>query len=74
MAMRKKCIKKGHKFKEIVGVPLPTVYCARFRCGATAVSRWVDPSIAASLHNAIPREDRFPPVELNQDGTIKEKF
>jgi hypothetical protein len=73
-SMRKKCLNKGHKFKEIQGVNLPFIYCSRWRCQAAAVSRWADPSFAVSLHNAIPREHRFPPVELNEDNTIKEEF
>lgn len=72
--MRKKCLKKGHKFKEFEGLMLPYVFCARWRCRASAVSHWADPITAVNLHNAIPRARRFPPVELNEDHTIKEEF
>jgi hypothetical protein len=72
--VRKKCLKKGHKWREFEGTMLPYVFCARWRCHATAVSRWADDVAAVNLHNAIPREKRFPPVELNEDHTIKEEF
>lgn len=72
--MRKKCLKKGHKFKEIEGLMLPYVFCSRWRCDASAVSRWAPPAYAAEMHNAIPRINRFPRVELNPDGTVKEEF
>jgi hypothetical protein len=72
--MRKKCLKKGHKFREWEGSMLPFIYCSRWRCHAAAVSRWADSVIAVNLHNAIPRMHRFPPVELNEDNTIKEEF
>jgi len=69
--MRKKCLHGEHKF--ITNAPpgaLPYVYCARWKCTATAVAIWVDADIAYSLHNAIPEEDRWPPVELGDDGTV----
>lgn len=72
--MRKKCLKQGHKFKELETLMLPYVYCGRWGCNAAAVSHWADPTFAVNMHNAIPRERRFPPVELNEDNTIKEEF
>lgn len=72
--MRNKCLKKGHKWREHEGLMLPYVFCARWWCHAAAVSRWADDVVAVNLHNAIPRENRFPPVELNDDNTIKEEF
>lgn len=67
--IREKCKRDGHKFREVAGVPLPYVFCARWRCDASAVSRWADPRIAVDLHNAIPIENRFPPVELDAAPT-----
>ena len=68
--IREKCLCDGHKFREIAGVPLPYVFCRRWRCDASAVSRWADPRIAVDLHNAIPLAKRFPQVELAQDGSV----
>lgn len=68
--IRRACDKRGHKFREIEGVPLPYVFCARWRCDVSAVSRFVDPRIAVALHNAIPLANRFPPVELAEDGSV----
>jgi hypothetical protein len=69
VSTRKKCERVGHKFRDI-GVPLPYVFCARWRCEASAVSHWADPRIAVDLHNAIPIENRFPPVDLGPDGQV----
>lgn len=66
--IRQRCLRRGHKFREIEGAPLPYVFCHRLRCDASAVSRWADPRIAIQLHNAIPLEVRFPPVELDVNG------
>jgi hypothetical protein len=68
------CNNGRHKFKEIEGVMLPYVYCARWRCDASAVSRWADPALAVQLHNAIPEDKRFPPVELHPNGTVKREI
>lgn len=61
MSVRKKCERDGHKWRDITGtMSLPYVYCGRFFCDAQAVAAWAPPSLAAHLHNAIPKEDRFP--------------
>ena len=66
--VRKKCERDGHKFREIEGVPLPYVFCARWRCDVSAVSRFADPRPAVELHNAIPLAKRYPPVDLDSSG------
>ena len=63
-----------HKFKDTPGVPLPYTFCSRRGCDVSAVSRWADSRIAVQLHNAIPEDRRFPPVELNSDGTVKREL
>jgi hypothetical protein len=71
--VRRRCLKKGHKFS--AAYPgAPYVFCSRFFCETSAVSIYAPPSVAADLHNAIPRDKRFPPVELNNDGSVKERF
>jgi len=72
--MRKKCLQIGHKWREISGVPLPYNFCSRWGCDASAVSRWAPPGAAVSLHNTIPRDKRFPPVELDVNGLIVEQW
>lgn len=71
--IRKKCLKKEHKFQTAY-IGAPYAFCRRFRCDASAVSIYAPPALAVALHHAIPRENRFPPVELNADGTVKEEF
>lgn len=67
--MRRKCLEKGHKWEDFPMLPL--VFCHRWRCDAQAVSRWADPRIAEPLHNAIPEEDRVPPVELAAGRVVR---
>jgi hypothetical protein len=69
--IRKKCQRDGHIFREIAGVHLPYVFCSRWFCDGCAVSVWAPTILAVEMHNAIPIEMRFPPVDLNADGTIK---
>jgi hypothetical protein len=66
--MRKKCLASGHRFGSTIG--LPFVFCTRWWCSASAVSVWAPPDLAVNLHNAIPKEDRVPPVELAEDGSV----
>lgn len=71
MTIRKKCRRDGHKFTSPVGVPLPYVFCRRWRCGGSAVSIYAraDGATAAAMHNAIPEAVRFPPVTMHPDGS-----
>lgn len=65
--VRKTCLRKGHRFREVAGVPLPYVFCARWFCGASKVSDWVwaqNSATAQMLHNAIPPANRWPPDTL----------
>lgn len=70
MAVRKKCVRDGHRFTEIAGVPLPYVFCSRWFCDGCAVSRWAPAILAVEMHNAIPMENRFPPVTLDAEGNV----
>src|ERR1044072_117365 len=70
--MRKKCLRDGHKFEGFVS--LPYVFCRRWGCNASAVAGWAPPELAVTLHNAIPKKERVPPVHLNDNGPIKEKW
>jgi hypothetical protein len=71
--MNKRCAIRGHKFKQLE-VPLPYIFCSRWGCEASAVSNFADPRVAVDLHNAIPKEQRFPRVTLAPDGTVLEEF
>lgn len=72
--MRKKCLRVGHKFRNFEGIPLPYIFCSRWGCNASAVTGHAPPGAAVSLHNAIPREHRFPPVELDVNGLVIETW
>lgn len=72
--MRRRCLTRGHKFRSFMP-GAPYVFCARWRCSASAVGYAAsDPVTAAAMHNAIPREDRFPPVELTPDGAVASEW
>lgn len=69
--MRRKCLETDHKFATAAPPgALPYVFCRRWFCSASAVAMWVDDALAVALHNAIPEADRWPPVELAEDGTV----
>lgn len=64
MSARKKCQRDGHKFRDLSTMHLPYVYCARWFCTVSAVASWAPPETVRALHNAIPKEDRYPPEEM----------
>ncbi len=71
--MRRTCLERGHKWRELIGIPY--TYCTRWLCAGSAVSMWANPAMAVDLHNVIPRERRVPPVEIAEDGeTVLEKW
>lgn len=65
----RRCAERGHKWGDL-GIPCPYVFCRRWGCDKSAVSRWARPDHAAAMHNAIPPENRFPPVTIHPDGSF----
>lgn len=69
MSMRKKCLRDGHVFEGFIFPPY-YVFCKRWFCAASAVGTPPTTAMAVSMHNAIPAENRWPPVELGHDAEI----
>jgi len=55
---RKRCQLRGHKFRELEGVPLPVLFCRRWRCEAETVAPWVHGELRTALNLIIERHAR----------------
>jgi hypothetical protein len=60
-----------HRFTNVAGTPLPYTFCRRWGCTAAAVAATAPPKLAAALHNAIPWKDRFPQVQIVEEGNAR---
>lgn len=54
MAARKRCEKRGHRFKDYSSGEIPYWFCSRFFCDASIVAPWVDAETARKLEAGIP--------------------